>query len=193
MLWIGTYVFAIVYAEADGTLEMSPQVVIAILPVSASSHNHTSVCGLLLTCSWHWHHTEFEFGTAVNHGIGVGGIKWRKYQSVLCWDPIRIFLVCPDTVQFKGDCFVCALKAKLPMLILQKKEEKRPEKFVNFMEPCYTSCTERQHHYFLSFVEDWWVAGIMASSFPWCACLSSQCFPIDCIPPFCRPCSGLSC
>ncbi|MEQ2249753.1 hypothetical protein ILYODFUR_032549 [Ilyodon furcidens] len=44
---------------------------------------------------------------------------------------------------------------ELVLISLPKRDEKQENKYVNFGDSVYGSCTERQHHYFLSHIEDW--------------------------------------
>uniref|UniRef100_A0A3P9HJU9 Nuclear pore complex protein Nup214 n=1 Tax=Oryzias latipes TaxID=8090 RepID=A0A3P9HJU9_ORYLA len=44
---------------------------------------------------------------------------------------------------------------ELVLVSLPKKDEKVDTKYLNFGDIVYGTCTERQHHYFLSHIEDW--------------------------------------
>uniref|UniRef100_A0A1A7XAG7 Nuclear pore complex protein Nup214 n=1 Tax=Iconisemion striatum TaxID=60296 RepID=A0A1A7XAG7_9TELE len=43
----------------------------------------------------------------------------------------------------------------LVLISLPRKDERVETKYLNFGDSVYGSCTERQHHYFLSHIEDW--------------------------------------
>ncbi|XP_051836173.1 nuclear pore complex protein Nup214 isoform X2 [Antechinus flavipes] len=115
VLWIGTYVFSIVYAAADGTLETSPDVVMTVLPVPLS------IKPFLIT----------------------------KKKIVKQKQPVEL-----ATSDSRCNILPLWFSISLPKG-KKKKEDKHPEIFVNFMEPCYGSCTERQHHYYLNYIEEW--------------------------------------
>ncbi|KAJ7987277.1 hypothetical protein DPEC_G00337060 [Dallia pectoralis] len=44
---------------------------------------------------------------------------------------------------------------ELVVISLPTKNEKSEERYLNFNDPVYGTCTERQHHYYLSHIEDW--------------------------------------
>ncbi|XP_057674813.1 nuclear pore complex protein Nup214 isoform X1 [Corythoichthys intestinalis] len=44
---------------------------------------------------------------------------------------------------------------ELVLITIPKKDDKSETKYLNFSDTVYGCCTERQHHYFLSHIEDW--------------------------------------
>lgn len=89
-------------------------------------------------------------------------LQWHTQQLMALWRRRRSWWLCPclwvtlykshTTKPFRQD----RADSVSTVCVFQKKDEKRDERYLNFNDLVYGTCTERQHHYYLCHIEDWW-------------------------------------